>query len=126
MSKKPYKSLATDLLNAARQNREDAVDTFIACSHAIEWAQVQNPDFGREAVKRIRAEAVNEALGRHLTALDHAADQNAGALRDTFQAREAIEHLRALTAEAKAAKQSIDAAAASGPAPGTRSAGPGF
>ena len=126
MSKKPYKSLATDLLNAARQNREDTVDTFIACSHAIEWAQVQNPEFGQAAVKRIRAEAVNEALGRHLTALDHAADQNAGALRDTFQAREAIEHLRALTAEAKAAKRSIDAAAASGPAPGTRSAGPGF
>ena len=126
MSKKPYKSLATDLLNAARQNREDTVDTFIACSHAIEWAQVRNPEFGQAAVKRIRAEAVNEALGRHLTALDHAADQNAGALRDTFQAREAIEHLRALTAEAKAAKRSIDAAAASGPAPGTRSAGPGF
>ncbi len=126
MSKKPYKSLATDLLNAARQNREDTVDTFIACSHAIEWAQVQNPEFGQAAVKRIRAEAVNEALGRHLTALDHAADQNAGALRDTFQAREVIEHLRALTAEAKAAKRSIDAAAASGPAPGTRSAGPGF
>ena len=126
MSKKPYKSLATDLLNAARQNREDTVDTFIACSHAIEWAQVQNPEFGQAAVKRIRAEAVNEALGRHLTALDHAADQNAGALRDTFQAREAIEHLRALTAEAKAAKRSIDAAAASGPAPGTRSAGPRF
>ena len=126
MSKKPYKSLATDLLNAARQNREDTVDTFIACSHAIEWAQVQNPEFGQAAVKRIRAEAVNEALGRHLTALNHAADQNAGALRDTFQAREAIEHLRALTAEAKAAKRSIDAAAASGPAPGTRSAGPGF
>ena len=126
MSKKPYKSLATDLLNAARQNREDTVDTFIACSHAIEWAQVRNPEFGQAAVKRIRAEAVNEALGRHLTALDHAADQNAGALRDTFQAREALEYLRALTAEAKAAKRSIDAAAASGPAPGTRSAGPGF
>jgi hypothetical protein len=126
MSKKPYKSLATDLLNAARQNREDTVDTFIACSHVLESAQIQNPEFGRAAVKRIRAEAVNEALGRHLTALDHAADQNAGALRDTFQAREAIEHLRALTAEAKAAKRSIDAAAASGPTPSTRATGPGF
>jgi hypothetical protein len=126
MAKKPYKSLATDLLDAARQNRDEALDTFLAGSHAIEWAQAQNPVFGREAVKRIRAEAVNEALGRHLTALDHAADQNAGMLRDTLQAQEAMQHLRALAAEAKAAKRSIDIAAESGPAPGPRSAGPGI
>jgi hypothetical protein len=126
MAKKPYKSLATDLLDAARQNRDEALDTFLAGSHAIEWAQAQNPEFGREAVKRIRSEAVNEALGRHLTALDHAADQNAGMLRDTFQAHEAMQHLRALAAEAKAAKRSIDIAAESGRVQGPRSAGPGI
>jgi hypothetical protein len=124
MSKKPYKSLATDLLNAVRQNREDAVDTFIACSHAMEWAQIKNPDVARAAVKRIRAEAVNEALSRHLTALDHAAEQNAGALRDTLQAHEAREHLRALLAEAKAAKRQIDIAAENGQAAGASAAGP--
>ena len=124
MSKKPYKSLATDLLNAARQNREDTVDTFIACSHAMEWAQITNPDVGREAVKRIRAEAVNEALARHLTALDHAAEQNASALRDTLKAHEAIEHLRALRAEAKAAKRQIDNAAENRQAAGASAAGP--
>jgi hypothetical protein len=126
MSKKPYKSLATDLLDAARENREEALDTFLACSHAIAWAQAQNPDSGREAVKRIRAEAVNAALGRHLTALDHAADQNAGMLRETLQAQEAMQHLRSLAAEAKAAKRSIDIAAESRPSPGPRSAGPGI
>ena len=127
MSKKPYKSLATDLLNAARQNREDTVDTFIACKPCDRvGAGPKNPEFGQAAVKRIRAEAVNEALGRHLIALNHAADQNAGALRDTFQAREAIEHLRALTAEAKAAKRSIDAAAASGSGPGHALGRPGL
>jgi hypothetical protein len=126
MSRKPYKSLATDLLDAARQNREEAVDIFIACSHAMEQAQARNPEFGRDAVKRIRAEAVNEALGRHLTALDHAADQNAGMLRETIQAHEAMEHLRALAAEAKAAKRSLDVAADSGPARGPRSTGPGM
>jgi hypothetical protein len=123
MSKKPYKSLATDLLNAARQNREDSVDTFIACSHAIEWAQIKNPDFGQKIVKRIRAEAVNESLARHLTALDHAVEQNASALRDTLQAHEAMEHLRALQAEAKAAKRQIDVAARHGPTTGN---GPGI
>ncbi len=126
MSKKPYKSLATDLLNAARQNREDTVDTFIACSHAIEWAQITNPKVGREAVERIRAEAVNAALARHLTALDHAVEQNANALRDTLQAHETIEHLRALLAEAKAAKRQIDVAAGNRPAAGASAAGSGI
>ena len=125
MSKKPYKSLATDLLDAARQNREDTVDTFIACSHAMEWAQIANPEVGREAVKRIRAEAVNEALARHLTALDHAVEQNASALRDTLRAHEAAEHLRALRAEAKAAKRQIDAAATKRPSAPASAAGPG-
>jgi hypothetical protein len=126
MSKKPYKSLATDLLNAARQNREDTVDTFIACSHAIEWAQITNPEVGREAVKRIRAEAVNAALARHLTALDHAVEQNANALRDTLQAHEAIEHLHALRAEAKSAKRQIDFAAENRQAAGASAAGSGI
>jgi hypothetical protein len=124
MSKKPYKSLATDLLNAARENREDTLNTFIACSHAMEWAQITNPEVGREAVKRIRAEAVNEALARHLTALDHAAEQNASTLRDTLQAHEAMEHLRALRAEAKAAKRQIDIAAENRQAAGASAAGP--
>ena len=90
----------------------------------MEWAQITNPDVGREAVKRIRAEAVNEALGRHLTALDHAAEQNASTLRDTLQAHEAMEHLRALRAEAKAAKRQIDIAAENRQAAGASAAGP--
>ncbi|MEA2732496.1 MAG: hypothetical protein QOF70_6971 [Acetobacteraceae bacterium] len=126
MSKKPYKSLATDLLTAARQNREDAVDTFIACSHAIETAQMDGPDVGRKAMKRIRAQAVNEALSRHMTALDHAVEQNAGALRDTLHAHEAMEHLRALHAEAKAAKRQIDTASEPPATPSAGSPGPAF
>ena len=125
MSKKRYKSLATDLLNAARQDREDTVNTFIACSHAIEWSQIQNPDVGRQAVERYRAQAVNEALSRHLVALDYVADQNAMAIRDTLQAREATEHLRTLGAEAKAAKRQIDSAARDEQAARATAAGPG-
>ena len=114
MSNKPYKSLATDLLNAARQDRADAVDTFIASNHALETAQIDNPDFGRDAVKRFRAQAVNESLGRHLSALDHVLEESALALRDTHQAREARQHLRDLRAEAASAKRQIDVAEAGG------------
>jgi predicted chitinase len=114
MSNKPYKSLATDLLNAASQDRADAVDTFIASNHALETAQIDNPDFGRDAVKRFRAQAVNESLGRHLSALDHVLEESALALRDTHQAREARQHLRDLRAEAASAKRQIDVAEAGG------------
>jgi hypothetical protein len=47
-------------------------------------------------------------------------------LRETLQAHEAMQHLRALAAEAKAAKRSIDIAAESGRVQGPRSAGPGI
>jgi len=125
MSEKRYKSLATDLLDATRQARDDAVDTFISCSHAIEVAQMQNPEFGRDAVKRLRAQAVNEALSSHMMALDHAVEQNAAALRETLQAHEAMEHLRGLHAEAKAAKRQIDKAAENSAVP-RPTTGPGM
>jgi hypothetical protein len=102
------------------------VDTFIACSHAIETAQMDDPEVGRKAMKRIRAQAVNEALSRHMTALDHAVEQNAGALRDTLQAHEAREHLRALHAEANAAKRQIDTASEPPATPSAGSSGPAF
>jgi hypothetical protein len=126
MSKKSYKPLATDLLNAARQNRADAVDIFIASNHAIETAQIDNPDFGRDAMKRFRAQAVNEGLARHMSALDHAMEQNAAELRDAFHARETREHLRALRAEAAATKRKIDAVSDDATRPAPRANGPGM
>ena len=65
MSRKPHKALGIDLLTAARRDRERAVDTFIACHLALETAQLDNPNFGRDAVKRLRALAINKALSRH-------------------------------------------------------------
>jgi hypothetical protein len=125
MSEKPYKSLAIDLLNAARQDRERAVDTFIACNQAIETAQIDNPDFGRDAVKRFRAQAVNESLARHLAGLDHAIKLNAADMGEAMQALEADRHLRALRAEATAARDEIAAAAGTRKTP-TPSSGAGF
>jgi hypothetical protein len=121
MSEKPYKGLGIDLLDAARTDREKAVDAFIATNHAMETAQLDNPNWGREALARLQALALNESLGRHLAGLDHALQQNAAELQDTIRAREAADHLRFLRAEAIAAKRAIDQAtrgASASPSPG--------
>ena len=94
MSRKPYKALGIDLLAAARRDREQAVDTFIACHHALETAQLDNPNFGRDAVKRLRALAINKTLSRHLAALDRAVAENGELIRDIVREQEADAHLR--------------------------------
>jgi hypothetical protein len=110
MSRKPYKALGIDLLAAARRDRERAVDTFIACHHALETAQLDNPNFGRDAVKRLRALAINKALSRHLPALDRAVTDNGELIGDIVREQEADAHLRALRGEAAAARRQIDGA----------------
>jgi hypothetical protein len=69
-------SLPSDLLAAARRDRERAVDTFIACQRALYTVQLYNPNFGRDAVKRLRALAINKTLPRHLAALDRVVAEN--------------------------------------------------
>jgi len=123
---KRSRMMATDLLSAARQNRADAVDIIIASNHAIETAQIDNPDFGRDAAKRIREQAVNEGLARQMSGLDHAMERNAAELRDAFQARETMDHLRALRVEAAATKRRIDAVSDDATRPAPRSNGPGM
>jgi len=119
MSRKPYKALGIDLLAAARCDREQAIDTFIACRHALETAQLDNPHFGPEALKRLRALAINKTLSRHVAALDRALGENGELIRDIVREQEADAHLRALRAEGAAAKRQIDATT-DVPAPSTR------
>ena len=111
MSRKPYKALGIDLLAAARRDREQAVDTFIACHHALETARLDNPNFGRDAVKRLRALAINNTLSRHLAALDRAVAENGELIRNIVREQEADAHLRGMRAEAAAAKRQIDGTA---------------
>jgi hypothetical protein len=122
MSRKPYKALGIDLLAAARRDRERAVDTFIACRHALETAQLDNPNFGRDALKRLRAVTINKTLSRHLAALDRAVAENAELIRDIVREQEADTHLRALQAEGAAAKRQMSLTA-DGSTPST---GPGL
>jgi hypothetical protein len=119
MSRKPHKALGIDLLAAARRDRASAVDTFIACHHALETAQLDDPNFGRDAVKRLRALAINQALSRHLVALDRAVAENGEIIGDIVREQAADAHLRALRREAAAAKQQTDRTA-DGPKPSTR------
>jgi hypothetical protein len=121
ISRKPYKALGIDLLAAARRDREQAVDTFIACRHALETAHLDNPHFGHDALKRLRALAINKTLSRHLAALDRALAENGELIWDIVHQQEADTHLRTLQAEGAAAKRQMDATA-NGSTPST---GPG-
>ncbi len=109
MSRKPYKALGIDLLGAARQDRENAVDSFIACHQGMEIAQLEDPAFGRKALRRLRSRAINVSLGRHLAALKQAIQENGAIIRDMTREREASDHLRELRAEAAAAQRHIGA-----------------
>ena len=100
MSEKPYKALGIDLLNAARHDRERAIDAFIGAHHAMEKATLADRDWGVKASRRVRAIVVNEQLGRHLPSLDAAIQENGRILGETLRAREVQQHLRALRAEA--------------------------
>lgn len=107
MSRKPYKGLGIDLLAAARQDRENVVDAFIACHHSMEAAQLEDPAFGRKTLRRLRSQAINASLGRHLTALEQAIQENGVIIRDMTREREASDHLRTLHAEVAAAQRQI-------------------
>jgi hypothetical protein len=62
-------------------------------------------------VKRLRALAIIKPLSRHLAALDLAVTENGELIRDIVREQEADTHLRALHADAVAAKRQIDATA---------------
>jgi hypothetical protein len=101
MSEKPYKALGIDLLNAARHDRERAIDAFIGAHHAMEAATLADPGWGRKAAQRTRALAVNDQLSRLLPSLDTAIQENGKLLRNALQATEVQQHLRAIRTEAE-------------------------
>jgi hypothetical protein len=124
MSQKPYKALGTDLLAAALRDRERAVDTFIASNHMLETAQLDNRNFGREALQRLRARAINATLSGHLAALDRAVADNGELIRDVQCEQEATDHLRAFHDKAAASKRERDAATEDRPAAPSNRPGP--
>lgn len=104
MSEKPYKALGIDLLGDAVRDRESAIDAFMKTNQTIEAALQADPDVGKKAFSRLRAAAVNDALGRHLTALDTAIEANTR----TAKGAEAAAHLARLRADARSAAGRMD------------------
>jgi hypothetical protein len=100
MSEKPYKALGIDLLAEARKDREAAIDAFMQTHQAMEAAVQEDPRAGRKAFDRLRVAAINETLGRHLTALDAAIETNANLSRNAVMGAEAAAHLARLRADA--------------------------
>ena len=111
MSEKPYKALGIDLLGDALRDREAAIDAFMQSHQTMEAAAKADPEAGRKAFRRLRAAAVNDTLGRHLTALDAAIAANTNLARDAAKGAEAAAHLAELRAQAEiAARQMAQAA----------------
>ena len=58
------------------RDREAAIDAFMKTNQTIEAAVQADPEAGKKAFNRMRAAAVSDTLGRHLTALDSAIEAN--------------------------------------------------
>ena len=78
----------------------------------MESAAQADPDAGPKAFRRLRAAAVNDALGRHLNALDTAVAANTTLARDTAKGAEAAAHLAELHDRARVAADQLERAAA--------------
>jgi hypothetical protein len=112
MAEKPYKALGIDLLGDAVRDREAAIGAFIQSHQTMEAAAKADPEAGRKAFRRLRAAAVNDTLGRHLTALDTAIAANTNLARAAARGAEAAAHLAELRAQAEiAARQMAQAVA---------------
>ena len=111
MAEKPYKALGIDLLGDAVREREAAVDAFMQSHQTMEAAARADPEAGRKAFRRLRAAAVNETLGRHLTALDTAIAANINLARDAARGAEAAAHLAELRVQAEVATRRMAQAA---------------
>jgi hypothetical protein len=111
MSEKPYKALGIDLLGEAVRDREAAIDAFIQSHQTMEAAAKADPEAGRKAFRRLRAAAVNETLGRHLSALDAAIASNTNLARDAARGAEAAAHLAELRAQAESTARQMKQAA---------------
>ena len=108
MSEKPYKPLAVDLVDGARQDRERATNAFLKQGHVFETWSLAGRDVGREIRERVRAAAVRKSLGRQVAALDEAIRRNGATLTDVAKVAEA--HLRGLRREAEQARVDIERA----------------
>ena len=119
MAAKPYKALGMDLMQAAREDRDLAVRSFMAAGHRVETMELQGRSIGREARDRMQAEAVRKSIPALIASLDHAIAAAETTLTGPLSDREG--HLRSLRIDAELSRREMDHVAtrrSSSPSPG--------
>ena len=119
MAAKPYKALGMDLLQAAREDREMAVQAFMQTGHRLETMEQQGRNLGRELRDRMQAEAVRGSIPALLASLDRAITAAETSLSGPMSDAEA--HLRHVRVDTELARRNIEHVAprpVSSPSPG--------
>jgi hypothetical protein len=106
MAAKPYKTLGMDLLEAARENREVAVRSFMTAGHRMETMELRGRSLGREARDRMQAEAMHKSIPALIAALDRSIAAAETSLTGPLSDREA--HLRSLRIDAELSRREMD------------------
>jgi hypothetical protein len=106
-------------LQAAREDRDLAVRSFMAAGHRVETMELQGRSIGREARDRMQAEAVRKSIPALIASLDHAIAAAETTLTGPLSDREG--HLRSLRIDAELSRREMDHVAtrrSSSPSPG--------
>ena len=106
MAAKPCKALGMDLLQAAREDREMAVQAFMQTGHRLETMEQQGRNLGREARDRMQAEAVRGSIPALLASLDRAIAAAETSLTGPMSDAEA--HLRNVRVDTELARRNIE------------------
>jgi len=86
MSDKPYKSLATDLIDAIKRGQTEEVDRFIRTEHRVFAQRVAGRDHAGELRKRRRHAEVRAVLARHIVPLVAAVERREAATCELAEA----------------------------------------
>jgi hypothetical protein len=106
MAAKPYKALGTDLLQAVREDREMAMQTFMQTGHKLETMELEGRNLGREVRDRMQAEAIRGNIPVLLASLDRAIAAAETSLTGPMSDQEA--HLRGVRVDAELARRGIE------------------
>ncbi|MEA2772493.1 MAG: hypothetical protein QOD93_5455, partial [Acetobacteraceae bacterium] len=106
MAAKPYKALGMDLLQAVREDRETAIQTFMQTGHKLETMELEGRNLGREVRDRMQAEAIRGNIPVLLASLDRAIAAAETSLTGPMSDQEA--HLRSVRVDAELARRGIE------------------
>jgi hypothetical protein len=95
-----------DLLQAAREDHEMAVQSFMQAGHRMEAMEADGRSIGREVRQRMHAEAVRESVPVLIASLDRAIAATESTLTGAVSDQEA--HLRRVRVDAELARRNIE------------------